>query len=326
MAKKTHKHQHYVPNSYLKAWHDTTQPLGPKRTPYLWRFDRDGSNPKRRAPENMFTENDIYTIAMPDGTRDLRLEHGFGGLEKKFADIRDHRLHGRQWPDANEMIHLLAFVALARVRTPAYRDAQAATWANIYKKMESFKKSFEAASPEQRKSMASFRPLGADQGKGLDMDSVALLRDHPIQMTVAPALEATLRMFARMHVAILCTDDPTGFVTSDNPCTWFDSEAYKRHPFYRAPGLTSKTIEVTMPLSPSQCLVISHAENIEGYFDVKPHAVGELNRRCIGHCNETFVARRNDAREEWFEERPEPDDSWEKTHPRPAAVSGGSAL
>jgi hypothetical protein len=317
MPRKTHKRQHYVPNCYLKAWHDKTQPIGPNRTPYLWRFDRDGSNAKRKAPENIFTENDIYTIILPDGTRDIRLEHGFSGLETRFAEIRDHRLDGRQWPDANEMLHLLAFVAVARVRTPKYRDAQTAQWSGIYKHVKDIEKGFKAATAEQRKAMASFNPLGVDEGSGMTVEDLAHLRDHPIQATIAPALEAMLHAFAQMHVAIFWTDDPIGFVTSDHPCVWNDPEAYKRPPMYRSLGLVSKSIEVTMPISPTQCIFISHEPSLRGFKKLTPLGVSEMNGRRIAACKDAFVSRSSEVRADWFQERPEPDDSWEKTHPRP---------
>ena len=73
MAKHGHtnkyKKQHFVPQCYTKAWHDPAAPAGPKMSPYVWVFDRDGANPKRKAPANLFTENDIYTIKSEDGER-----------------------------------------------------------------------------------------------------------------------------------------------------------------------------------------------------------------------------------------------------------------
>jgi hypothetical protein len=38
--------------------------------PYVWRFKKDGSDPRRKAPENLFHETDLYTIHREDGERD----------------------------------------------------------------------------------------------------------------------------------------------------------------------------------------------------------------------------------------------------------------
>ena len=90
MKSKTHKGQHFVPECYLKSWCDQNCP--PDHKPYLWLFERDGSNPRKKAPSNIFKETDFYTIEKTDGTRDLRLEHGLSGLESNFANIRKNNL------------------------------------------------------------------------------------------------------------------------------------------------------------------------------------------------------------------------------------------
>src|SRR5262245_37854393 len=85
-----HKRQHFVPQSYLKAWCDPTTPVG--QEPYVWLFLKDGSEVRRKAPDNLFHETDLYTIRRDDGTRDLVLEHGLSQLESEFVSIRDTKL------------------------------------------------------------------------------------------------------------------------------------------------------------------------------------------------------------------------------------------
>jgi Protein of unknown function (DUF4238) len=111
MATKTHKGQHFVPESYLKAWCDPACP--PDHNPYVWIFDREGNNPRRRAPSNIFKETDFYTIENADGTRDLRLEHGLSGLESRFAQIRRDKLDQRLPLEDEERTCLALFVAAA---------------------------------------------------------------------------------------------------------------------------------------------------------------------------------------------------------------------
>ncbi len=90
---KSHKDQHWIPQSYLAAWTDPDVPAG--HTPFVHVFSRDGSRERCKAPTNIFKETDLYTIIMPDGTRDLQLERGLTGLEQAFCKIRrdflDHR-------------------------------------------------------------------------------------------------------------------------------------------------------------------------------------------------------------------------------------------
>jgi len=52
-----HKHQHYIPASYLEAWCDKNTPAG--QTPFVWRFTRDGEKIDKKAPQRIFYETDI---------------------------------------------------------------------------------------------------------------------------------------------------------------------------------------------------------------------------------------------------------------------------
>jgi len=60
----SHKRQHAVPESYLKAWLDR-HPFKGRR--YVWQFKKDGSDPRRQSPRSIFHETDLYTIHRPDG-------------------------------------------------------------------------------------------------------------------------------------------------------------------------------------------------------------------------------------------------------------------
>src|SRR5213594_1572971 len=89
-ADQQHKDQHWIPQSYLKAWCDPDVPAG--QSPFVWMFSKNGESSKSKAPKNIFSEKDLYTIHLPDGTRDLTIEHGLAGLESDFVAIRDGAL------------------------------------------------------------------------------------------------------------------------------------------------------------------------------------------------------------------------------------------
>lgn len=326
MAKKnkagSHKKQHFVPQCYVKPWLDPNSVGKPNLDPFVWVFDRDGTNPRRKSPSNLFTESDIYTIPGQDGSRDLRLEHGFQQLEDKFTRIRNMTLAHRCWPDAEQIAYLHAFIATAQARTQANRDHHRQQWGRIRERMEEFQKSFEAASPEKQKAFAAMQPpRSSDSGPGMTLEDVKRYEELPIQSMIAPVVETVMRCFARMHMAVLCTDDPLGFITSDHPCTWFDPESYKLPPFYRGAGLGSPTVEVTLPVSPSQCILISHHESLQGYVDIPTRVLDELNHRHAGHSNESIVSQRNEVRQFWFTPREMPDDAWEKVRERKVAAA-----
>lgn len=318
---RSHKKQHFVPQCYTKAWHDPTAPKGPTTTPYVWVFDRNGSNLRRKAPVNLFTETDIYTITLPDGGRDLRLEHGFQDLEDKFTRVRNLKFNRRAWPTDEEMAWVLAFVATAQARTAAHRDFHRDQWRGVRQRMEAMQAAMERASPSQRAAMAmpGSRNTNGEPNQSMGIEDVLRIETQPIQSLIGPTIRSVLPAFSRMHVAVLCADDDIGFVTSDRPCVWFDPEAYKLPPFFRAPALGSPTIEVTLPISPRQCLIISHAPHLQGYIDLDGSMVDELNRRHIHHCDQSFISCSEKTKPIWFETRPMPQDAWETTHTQSAA-------
>lgn len=135
----------------------------------------------------------------------------------------------------------------------------------------------------------------------MTLEDVARLRDHPIQMAAAPLLKHILDGYMGMSAAILCTDDPVGFITSDHPCVWVDPGAYERPYQMQGVGLGWKTVEVTMPISPRQCLLLSHDEAWTGFLDVDKEGLRILNARHIRACNEAFVARRKVLPEAWMD-------------------------
>ena len=129
-----HKKQHYVPECYLKAWCDPETPKN--QTPYVWIFDTDGTNPRRKAPRNIFHENDMYTIQTVDRGRDLRLERVLSQLESELTLIRDTKLSHARPLNQKEHELLCAFIAAAQFRTPASREHHRNQWEELRRIIE----------------------------------------------------------------------------------------------------------------------------------------------------------------------------------------------
>jgi hypothetical protein len=311
MATKTHKGQHFVPESYLKAWCDPACP--PHYDPYGWIFDRKSNNPRRRAPSNIFKETDLYTIEKADGTRDLRLEHGLSGLESRFARIRSDRLDQLLPLDDEERTYLALFVAAAQFRTRSSRDHHAGQWQGVLNVMDEIDERMKSATPQQKRAAAT-PSSSSSREKSLSHDQVRKLAKTPLQLMMPGILRSVTSVLLKMNMLILCTDDATGFITSDCPVTWYDPEAYKLPPLYRAPALRSPTIEVTMPLSPRQCLLFAWGCG-NAYALATGFIVDELNRRHRTLCGHHYVVRTNARNGYWFKEFDLPDDAWEKRHP-----------
>ncbi|MFT5394153.1 MAG: hypothetical protein ACI8PT_004360, partial [Gammaproteobacteria bacterium] len=134
VIRSSHKAQHFIPRSYLSGWCDQATPAGMQ--PYVWTFEPSGGAGRKRAPGNLFSETDIYTLRMPDGTRDLRIEHHLSKLEQGWKGIvRDYVAQKRQLPQPLQT-RLVAFIAAMHGRTPLIREVQRTLWQDELKLAE----------------------------------------------------------------------------------------------------------------------------------------------------------------------------------------------
>lgn len=122
-------------------------------------------------------------------------------------------------------------------------------------------------------------------------------------------------LLCRLDLSIVVTDSEIGFITSDEPCLWYDPKAYTRPPLYRAPALIYETIEIALPISPNAVLYLNR-QGINGYKFANEELVDILNSRTRFDAHEYFIVNSNVKKDKWFDARMEPDDSWEKVQER----------
>jgi Protein of unknown function (DUF4238) len=313
---KSHKAQHWIPKSYLQAWTDPNRP--PRHEPFVHVFEKDGGNHRKRAPSNIFTETDLYTIKRPDGSRDLRLEHGLSQLETTFSIIRRDFLSKRRQVPSARWLKLMAFVAALHSRTPVIRDHHMRFWTEVLDKGERLERRMKTASVEQKIRAAASVAPGDDRGS-MTLDDVRRITASPMEHTLGFYVAAELPLLPLMRAIILCTNSGPGFITSDSPVVWFNPEWYKNPPIFRSPCFSDPLLEISLPISPEQMLVLTHPDpdnpphGIQ-YLDVFERHVTELNRRTRFECHKEFVVRRNLTEPRWFDRGTMPSDSWEAQH------------
>jgi hypothetical protein len=284
--------QHWVPSSYLKAWCDPESKCNP--TPYLWRFKRNGGGGRRKAPHNIFAETDFYTMHLPDGTRDLALENGLKTLEDKFSHIRAARIEKRQLLSSTEKQWFCAFVIAMHFRTKAQRNAFRQQWGHVVKVAENLQDALAAMTPAERARYRKPKMLGDTRGPSLSIADARTLTEKPIQSMLPTIMAEDVPVLAQMNLSIFTTEDDLGFITSDHPCVWFDPQRRRQ-----LPSLQSRTIEVSMPVSPHS-LAFFCWDDFPAYSSVSLGAVDDANRFRHMACDEYFVARRNTTKQVWF--------------------------
>jgi Protein of unknown function (DUF4238) len=156
-------------------------------------------------------------------------------------------------------------------------------------------------SPDDRERFARTLAHPNNQEWGLNHDEVKRLAESPLQHTLRISISTQVALLSHMNLAILWTDDSLGFITSDAPCVWFDPDWHNQPAFYRAPSLASPTIEISLPLSPTHLLLISHS-GPTGYRKIPMQGLDEINRRTRFHAKDTFVVNHNESKPYWYDE------------------------
>lgn len=314
------KAQHYVAKGYMRAWCEPDK--AEHEDPYVWVFDRDGptkENPaKRKAPVNIFREPEMYTITTaddPDG-RDLSLENALSQLENEFCVVRRNFIEPKIPLGARERSVLLAFLASSKFRTPGYREHTRSQWQPALDKCRTLQKWALTATPEQRANASRIGGIGSS-GKGMTVDQVQTIVSKPLQTMLGALVSSTVPLLAKMtHMRIICTEKAPGFITGDEPVVWFDPEAYKRPPMYRAPALIYESIEITLPISPTRMMFLGRQNHDWPQYmnldeiDHDDVLLDDLNRRTCRSAREKVVVSRNQFRPIWAEYGELPPDAW----------------
>jgi Protein of unknown function (DUF4238) len=287
-----HSKQHWIPSSYLEAWCDPD--VQPGYEPYVWRMPKKGGEGRRKAPRKIFAEADFYTIRLPDGRRDLRLEHGLGTLEDKFCQIRDTRVARREPLSREEKVWFCAFIAAMHFRTRAQRNAFHQQWGHALDVAEDLQRTLATMTPEQLQRLRPPRSLDRTRGQSLTIDEVKKLAKEPIQRMLPSIIEEDLPVLTRMNLSILTTEDDIGFITSDHPCVRFIPGGGRRPPMLHA-----SKIEVTMPISPKSLALLCWAD-VPEYEKGTPAELDNANRLRQVASDEYFIVRRNATKPVWF--------------------------
>ncbi len=308
------RRQHFVSACYLKAWLDPSAPKTNINMPYVWLFDKKGENPKAKSPAKIFRESDMYTLTMPDGGQDLRLEHGLGTVESNFTKVRTSKFNFKRTLTDEDWLWVCFFAATAYTRTAESRD-------HFLGQMEAMKAMFEkVAGPDwETRTVAPELPPQVDQTRVYipqpgDFDN---LKETATRTLLESGVSVILQALLGMHKTVLCTNDPLGFLTTDAPSTWHDPTAYRRHPYERGIGLSNPAIEITLPISPDQCLLFTHHPVGPLYTAVPTEWVDALNHRHAAFAPTKVVSRSKETRALWFQVVEPPADSWESLHPDP---------
>jgi len=223
----------------------------------------------------------------PNGTRDLTLEENLSRLEQAFSEIRRAKLRRRLPLTAEEHLRLCMFTMAMHGRTRDYKTHWSQQWGQALELLDRVQTAVEQATPEQRTRMRQALQSPNPSGERLTREDVVEHMNRPIQAGLPVLATDGASMLFQIPFVILAVRDPVRFITSDTPCVWFDPASYEKPPPFGAGGLVSPTLEITLPLSPTQMLFFGRKLVVSNtYLTVSDKtAVQSLNRRtATGSC------------------------------------------
>jgi hypothetical protein len=278
MAKGPTK-QHYVPRCYLAGWVDLNTPTG--QEPYVWVFNRGERKGRKRAPSNLFTETDLYTLRLQTGEKIYAIEETLSSLESRYATIFQEKIRKHLPLGEEEHILLCAFVSVMLQRTLRHRDNIGRFMAELIEHTEALERAHEIP-PDESNRLKRFK---------LDAHKLGMMRNLP----------DVTQLLTKMSIAFLCAERGSKFVTSDDPCNLFNPDLQWQRIY--SPGLAQANVSLTLPLSPDMLLCMSWMP-MRGYIRWSKAQVEEANRMTIGHCYSYFVSHSPKTRRHWFRRYP----------------------
>ncbi len=295
-----YKRQHWIPDTYLDAWCDPDPARqNPRR---VYRYNPDGSFKDYRPPSRIFTEDDLYTVTGRDGDRDLKTEHALNRLEGAFARLRKfHLATGRPLPPAGRR-NLIWFIAAMRNRSPAMHAHQQSFHNRILEVANSMDEGLRAMSTQKgAECHAKTRRMSLprnDGDRGIPLEKYREIAARPFGAYLPGHIITEARLLEQMHLTIVRIPASQSLITSDHPVVWWDPKdpPPSRHPL----GLGRRTMQVTCPLTPYMCAVISHDVGPE-YADTDIKGADILNMRTLYRAEETFISCRPDLVVDWHE-------------------------
>jgi len=287
-----HKNQHWIPQSYLKAWCDPTH-----RNKVIHIYKRDGTYDRWRPPSRIFSANDLYTIRS-NGERDLVTERLLNRIEDLFLKRLKRLVRGEALTPGHQAAISL-YVATMRNRSPRARDHWQSFKDRVVAVGNEMEQAHRRATPEERARMQAASRVGMiSRGPSITLDEARAAATEPFGVWLLRYIRTEAEVLEQLDLLILEAPQGIGFITSDNPVVWYDSNR-PRDKQGRV-GLGYAGVEVTMPLSPRLCALFSHSGQ-SGRGGIGQRFVDEINARTIAFCDECFVANSSELVVDWIE-------------------------
>ncbi|WP_164969890.1 DUF4238 domain-containing protein [Malaciobacter molluscorum] len=292
-SKPSHTDQHIIPKCYIKAWSDSSilneannQPF---KIPHIWIYNKENHECNHFPIKTNFTKEDFYTIYNEKEERDLTIEHELDRVEGKFDWIRDNKLLQNKPLTQEEFTLLCLFIATMSSRTESRINHFKQMFKPLQEKLQSMVNISEEKIQNYSKTTRNTNNEN-DSSDTISLEELNEVIDKPLENIMVTFVNVLLKEFVNLKMAVFYTKNPIGFITSDNPCVWYDSQAQLRAPIYQVPALKYDSIEIILPVSPSHCILLN--KKIEGYIDIDtdPNSLSRINSIMYEHTEQKYIS------------------------------------
>ncbi|MBC7875583.1 MAG: DUF4238 domain-containing protein [Anaerolineales bacterium] len=281
-----YKNQHFIPESYLKAWCDPTT----SNEAFVWTVSKKDKKITKKSPKSLFSEDDFYTYYDANNKRYLELEHKLQEIEDRFIALRDTKLKQQVPLTSQDRQAIALFASSIFARTKRWKDDGLQIWQDYIEMVEN---------------LPSEVSLAIKASKDYK-DVVNIHKNQPMLFHLFQFVNLTAPYLYTMNCAIYETKTDPGLITSDNPCFWFDPAIYNSKLPLKFFGIGSPTLNVILPISPKQYISLEK-NGIDGYINLNTRPSEEidiidtLNSFTATNCDNLIVVNSKIYKEKWFE-------------------------
>jgi hypothetical protein len=278
--------QHFLPRFYLKGFASESD------TSHIWEYqrgrayvpgknNRDKYNPVFVSLRKAGAAIGEYAYPRPDGTVDFNsYEDALEQLEKPANTVFD-KIRNLESIDSSDRDIFAAYMATMTRRVPARKELLKTQFPLV------LEEEWLRITGDLENAISQVDP--ADQGR-IDelttrLDACRLIIDEyrrsgmPREMELKTIVESTMprvqKAMMSMSWQFLVAPEDYRFVTSDNPV----------HTFKGGVGFSKPYSELTFPVSARVALLGTYRKVQEGYVNVRPQILKEINRRVIANAS-----------------------------------------
>lgn len=283
---------HLLPRFYLSHFTDPASIGLHLREPYLWIWNHEKWEWKKRAPQNAATRTNFYKLTAEEEGTGGELERILATIESRTAKLYHAHISQGHRLTRVQRFELSVFVNTLRARLPRQLDeAQSYTEymakERVRQELQQLVNSEEARARHNSKTAGA--PLSEDAARDLleHLDEIVIKAPRPaiVANSIMIAHEFSTYL-AAMKWSIIKAPVGTHFVTSDNPQKSFTPSVGA---IIAPAGFGWPDVQLTCPLSRDLALFATHGAESLQYIDVTAQTVEAVNLRTMMETDNIFA-------------------------------------